>query len=107
MIAVAGYSTKLYYATGDGGTTANTYSSSDLSGGYEIDNSQLIEVMVVSEQEADDQEEPNTEREASVTWERPNRRLATINRAGRKTYPRRRSPWLGTPGRQWSRHKAA
>jgi len=86
MATLSGYSTKLYYGATDGGTSANTYSPSDLSGGYEIDNSQL-NVVSVSQEEADDQDEPDTG-ERPVRWQRPNRRLATVNRAGRN----RRTP---------------
>jgi len=83
MIACQGYNTRVYYRTGDGTETDATYAATETSGWYEIDNSQLIEVSV-SQEEADDQDEPNTG-ERPVTWERPNRRLATVNRAGRHT----------------------
>jgi len=94
--------TKLYYRT-DEGTTATTYSSSDLGGSYEIDNSQLVVVVSEPKQEADDQEEPDTG-ERPVIKRLPNRRLPTVNRAERPTYPRRWAPPLVPPGRQWSRH---
>ena len=87
MIACSGYNTKLYYGPNDG-TTETTYSSSDLSGEYEIDNSQLVVVVSDTHLEADDQDEPNVS-EALVYCERPHRRLATVNRARRVNKPRK------------------
>ena len=76
--------------------TSNTYSSSDTSGTYiavAADNGWRevtvddLETIVVKEptQEPD---EPNTV-ERTVIWERPHRRLATVNRAGRTNYFRK------------------
>ena len=87
MIACQGYNTRVYYRTGDGTATDATYSATETSGWYEIDNSQLI-VVSVSQEEADDQDEPDTG-ERPVTWAWHNRRLATVNRAGRCNSPRK------------------
>jgi hypothetical protein len=94
MIAYSGYNTKLYYGPNNG-TTETTYSSSDLSGKYEIDNSQLVVVVSEPQQEADAQEEPNVS-EALVYWERPHRRLATVTglrRINRSTPQQATSTW--------------
>ena len=73
--------------------TSNTYSSSDTSGTYivvvpdngwrevTVDDLKTIEIKEPAQQE---QDEPDTG-ERPVTWERHNRRLATVNRAGRHT----------------------
>lgn len=60
-----------------------------------VDEIAAIEIKEPAQQE---QDEPDTG-ERPVYWERPHRRLATVNRAGRKTHLRRRSPWLVVPCR--------
>ena len=71
--------------------TSNTYSSSDVSGTYvvvpdngwrevTVDDLETIEIKEPAQQE---QDEPDTGGWLPVTRERPNRRLATVNRAGR------------------------
>ena len=95
MIACSGYNSKLYYRSTDDGTTETTYSSSDLSGEYEIGNSQLVAVVSDPHLESDDQDEPSTV-ERTVTWERPHRRLATVTglrRINRSTPQQATSTW--------------
>lgn len=77
--------------------TSNTYSSSDTSGTYVVvvdDGWKAVtidDVASIKIKEPDpvqEPDEPNTD-ERSVICERPHRRLATVNRAGRTNYPRK------------------
>jgi hypothetical protein len=100
MSAIASPARRCVYAKS--GPVESTYSSSDVSGTYVVvvvDNGWRevtvddLETIVIKEP-AQEQDEPDTD-ERSVTWERPNRRLATVNRAGRKTYPRKAASTWG------------
>ena len=97
MIAVTDSTRRTMYAKG-GATTyiVNTYSSSDTSVEYVVVYADDrwedvivddLETVEVKEPEKTEQDENTGERPA--TWERPNRRLATVSRAGRKTFPRK------------------
>jgi len=92
------------YAKGGTETyTVNTHSSSDTSGTYvvvvadngwrevTVDDIETIEI----KEPAQEQDEPNTD-DRSVTWERPNRRLATasgLRRPIEKTPQQAASSW--------------
>ena len=82
---------------------SNTYSSSDTSGTYivvradngwrkvAVDDLAAIEI----KEPAQEQDEPDTGSNAPAYWERPNRRLATVNRAGRTNHPRKAASTWG------------
>lgn len=68
--------------------TSNTYSASDTSGVYVVVVDENLQVTVEIKEPAQEQDEPDTGRRVLVTRERPNRRLATFNRAVRNRRPR-------------------
>ncbi len=81
--------------------TLNTYSSTDTSGTYvlvvddgwktvTVDDLEAIKI----KEPAKEQDEPDTGERPAI-WERPTRRPATVNRAGRTRDPRRMASTYG------------
>ena len=85
MIAKTGTDT-VYSASTD--TTTGTYTARIRTCWQEVAINEITVVAEVYEDPATERDEPNTD-ERSVNCERPNRRLATVNRAGRSNYPRK------------------
>jgi hypothetical protein len=84
--------------------TGGCYAVTDCTCWREIEPCEITVTVDACEEPAQEQDESDTD-ERSVTWERPNRRLATVNRAGRTIYPRKAVLRPGVFCRQWSRHK--
>ncbi len=78
-------------------TYTATEAASDVTTAITIDHGSwdVTVTITVTIEPAQEQDEPNAERDASVTWERPNRRPATVNRAGRVTKPRKAASTWG------------
>ena len=101
MIAITQPTRRTMYAKGGTETyTVSTYSSSDTSGtmfvradnGWQevtVDDLQTIEI----KEPAQEQDEPDTVREATVYWEWPHRRLATVTARRGKRPPRKASTY--------------
>jgi hypothetical protein len=85
MIAIAGTTCRKMLTSGGTVTYTAARTSVADNGWREVTVADLDTITV---KEAQQQDEPDTG-ERPVTWERQHRRLATVNRAGRRNSPRK------------------